>query len=268
MWNVAFSELRKLRRPTLFFGTMGAVVFFSALFSSLLFLLIDSPQGNSDRGRVVTREVLSLATGGVQGFSSVGGFLGIIALCVFAAQTAQEYTYGTLRNILVRQPGRLRVLVGKFIAMKFFALIMILLSAIVSISASVILAPRAKVSTELWFGADGRHALFTTFINVVISVIGFGTIGMVLGLLLRSPISAISFGVLWLLIVENLLIAVKNSLQDWMPGAQLATIASGGRPRGVTTGIEYSHALLVGGVYVAIGAVVASVLFVRRDVSN
>jgi ABC-type transport system involved in multi-copper enzyme maturation permease subunit len=247
---------------------MGAVVFFSALFSSLLFLLIDSPDGNSDRGRTVTREVLALATGGVQGFSSVGGFLGIIALCVFAAQTAQEYTYGTLRNLLIRQPGRLRVLAGKFIAMKLFALIMIVLSAIVSISASVILAPRAKVSTELWFGADGRHALFTTFINIIISVIGFGTIGMVLGLLLRSPISAISFGVLWLLIVENLLIAVKNSLQDWMPGAQLAAIASGGQPIGMSGGIEYSHALLVGGVYVAVGALVASVLFVRRDVSN
>ena len=268
MWNVAFAELRKLRRPSLFLGTMGAVVFFSALFSSLLFLLIDSPDGNSDRGRTVSREILALATGGVQGFSSVGGFLGIIALCVFAAQTAQEYTYGTLRNLLIRQPGRLRVLAGKFIAMKLFALIMIVLSAIVSISASVILAPRAKVSTELWFGADGRHALFTTFINVVISVIGFGTIGMVLGLLLRSPISAISFGVLWLLIVENLLIAVKNSLQNWMPGAQLSAIASGGQPIGMSGGIEYSHALLVGGVYVAIGAVIASVLFVRRDVSN
>lgn len=268
MWNVAFSELRKLRRPTLFLGTMGAVVFFSALFSSLLFLLIDSPDGNSDRGRVVSRAVLGLATGGVQGFSSVGGFLGIIALCVFAAQTAQEYTYGTLRNILVRQPGRMRVLAGKFIAMKLFALIMIILSAIISITASVLLAPRAKVSTHLWFGADGRHALFTTFINVMISVIGFGTIGMVLGLLLRSPISAISLGVLWLLIVENLLVAVKNSLQNWLPGAQLSAIATGGKPTGMTTGIAYSHALWVGGIYVAVGAVVASLLFVRRDVSN
>jgi len=26
MWRVAFAELRKLRRPTLFLGTMGAVV--------------------------------------------------------------------------------------------------------------------------------------------------------------------------------------------------------------------------------------------------
>jgi len=268
MWNVAFAELRKLRRPTLFLGTMGAVVFFSGLFSALLFLLIDSPDGNSDRGRTVSRQVLGLASGGVRGFSSVGGFLGIIALCVFAAQTSQEYTYGTLRNLLVRQPGRLRVLAGKFIAMKLFALVMIVLSAIVSISISMLLAPRAKVSTDLWFGSDGRHALFTTFINVVISVIGFGAIGMVLGLLLRSPISAISLGVLWLLIVENLLIAVKASLQNWLPGAQLEAIASGGRPRGLGTGIEYSHALLVGWIYVAVGTIIASLLFVRRDVSN
>ena len=86
--------------------------------------------------------------------------------------------------------------------------------------------------------------------------------------MLRSPISAISFGVLWLLIVENLLIAVKNSLQNWMPGAQLASIASGGAPIGSADGIQYSHALLVGGIYVAVGAVIASYLFVRRDVSN
>ena len=269
MWNVAFAEIRKLRRPTLFFGTMGAAVFFSALFSSLLFLLIDSPQGNSDRGRVVGREVLSLSTGVVQGFSSVGGFLGIIALCVFAAQTAQEYTYGTLRNLLVRQPSRMRILLGKFIAMNFFALAMIALSAIVSISASIILAPGAKVSTDLWFNSDGRHAIFTTFINVTISVIGFGIIGMVLGLLLRSPISAISFGVLWLLIIENLLIAVKSSWQSWLPGTQLYAVAAGGTAVGpVSDGIEYSHALIVGGIYVGVGAVIASFLFLHRDVAN
>ncbi len=268
MWNVAFSELRKLRRPTLFFGTMGAAVFFSALFSSLLFLLIDSPQGNSDRGRMVGRDILSLATGVVQAFSSVAGFLGMIALCVFAAQTAQEYTYGTLRNLLVRQPGRLRILAGKFISMGLFACVMIILSAVVSIGTSVFLAPRAKVSTDLWFGSDGRHAILTAIVNITISVIGSGTIGMILGLLLRSPISAISLGVLWLLIVENLLIAAKNSLQNWLPGYQLSSIASGGAPVGVSTGIEYSHALLVGGMYVAIGAAIASFLFVRRDVSN
>jgi ABC-2 type transport system permease protein len=268
MLNVVRAELRKLRRPTLFLGTMGAVVFFSGLFSALLYLLIDSPQGNADRGQAIGREVLSLASGGVQGFASVGGFLGIIALCVFAAQTAQEYTYGTLRNLLIRQPSRMKILAGKLISMMIFALVMIVLSAIVSIGTSVILAPTVDVSTDLWFSAAGIELIYTTFVNVTISVVGFGVIGMVLGLLLRSPISAISFGVLWLLIVENLLVAVKNSSQYWLPGAQLSSIANGGAQLGTTAGIEYSQALLVGGIYVAIGAIVASVLFVRRDVAN
>ena len=263
MLNVIRAELRKLRRPTLFFGTMGAVVFFSGLFSALLYLLIDSPQGNADRGRVVTREVLALASGGVQGFANVGGFLGIIALCVFAAQTAQEYTYGTLRNLLVRQPSRMKILFGKLISMIIFALAMITISAVISIGTSAILAPTVDVSTDLWFSSSGIEFIYTTFVNVVISVVGYGIIGMVLGLLLRSPISAISFGVLWLLIVETLLIAVKNSLQSWMPGYQLSTIASGG-----TADVTYTHALAVGGAYVAVGAIVASILFVRRDVAN
>lgn len=263
MLNVIQSELRKLRRPTLFLGTMGAVLFFSALFSALLYLLIDSPQGNADRGQVISREVLALSSGGVQGFASVGGFLGIIALCVFAAQTAQEYTYGTLRNLLVRQPSRMKVLAGKLVAMKVFALAMISLAAVVSLTTSALLAPTVDVSTDLWFTSAGLEFIYTTFINVTISVVGFGIVGMVLGLLLRSPISAISFAVLWLLIVENLLIAVRNSLQSWLPGSQLSIIATGGN-----ADVSYTHALTVGGLYVLVGAVVASILFVRRDVAN
>jgi len=167
MFNVIRAELRKLRRPTLFFGTMGAVVFFSGLFSALLYLLIDSPQGNADRGQVISREVLALASGGVQGFANVGGFLGIIALCVFAAQTAQEYTYGTLRNLLVRQPSRMKILFGKLISMIIFALAMITISAIVSIGISAILAPTVDVSTDLWFSsAEEFIAIVAAWLSV------------------------------------------------------------------------------------------------------
>ena len=263
MFNVVKAELRKLRRQTLFFGTMGAAIFFKGLITSFIYLMIDSPQGNGDRGRSISREVLTLASGSVNGFASVGGFLGIIALCVFAAQTAQEYTYGTLRNLLIRQPGRMKILIGKLISMVLFGLVMILIAAVISIAISYILAPGAKVSTDLWFTSAGVEAIFTTFVNVTISVVAFGIVGMVLGLLLRSPISAISFGVLWILIIEVLLMAVKNSLQSWLPGAQLSAIASGGSPD-----LTYTHALTVGGIYVAVGAIVASVLFVRRDVAN
>lgn len=263
MIRVIFAEWRKLRRPTLFLGTLGAALFFTALTTTFLYLMIDSEQGNSDRGRQVGREVLQLAGGSAYGFSSVGGLLGIIALCVFAAQTAQEYTYGTLRNLLVRQPGRIRILIGKLIAMKIFALVLVVIAAAVSIALSYFLSDRAKVSTDLWFTTDGFHEIAKILLNVTISVIYFGIIGMILGLLLRSPISAISIGVLWILIIENLLGAVKPVFLDWMPGSQLTTIAQGGSPD-----ISYLHALTLGTSYVFIGAIVATILFTRRDVAN
>jgi ABC-type transport system involved in multi-copper enzyme maturation permease subunit len=261
--RIFFAEWRKLRRPTLLLGTLGAVSFFSVLISSVLFLMIDSPEGNGDRGRQITREMLSLSSGATQSFSSIGGLLGIIALCVFAAQTAQEYSLGTLRNLLVRQPGRIRILIGKLASMKTFAMVMTLVSAIICIGVSYALAGGKNVSTELWFNGDGRLEIAKTLLNVFLSILGFGIIGMVLGIILRSPISSISLGVLWLLIVENIVGALKSSTLNWLPGNQLSTIATGG-----SENVSYSHALSLSAIYVGVALVIATVLFTKRDVSN
>ena len=261
--RIFFAEWRKLRRPTLLLGTLGAVSFFSVLISSVLFLMIDSPEGNGDRGRQITREMLSLSSGATQSFSSIGGLLGIIALCVFAAQTAQEYSLGTLRNLLVRQPGRIRILIGKLASMKTFAMVMTLVSAIICIGVSYALAGGKNVSTELWFNSDGRLEIAKTLLNVFLSILGFGIIGMVLGIILRSPISSISLGVLWLLIVENIVGALKSSTLNWLPGTQLSTIATGG-----SENVSYSHALSLSAIYVGVALVIATVLFTKRDVSN
>lgn len=263
MIRVVRAEWRKLRRPTLFFGTIGAALSFTNLFTTLLYQLIDSPRGNSDPANPISREMLSSFGGSVIGFSNVAGLLGIIAYCVFAAQTAQEYTYGTLRNLLVRQPGRLRLLAGKLISMKLFALLMVLISGVVSIAISYVLAPRAKVERSLWFTSDGWTQITQTFVNVSISVVGFGILGMIMGLLLRSPISAISIGVIWILIIENILGAVESSTLDWLPGNQLNVIAMGGTPQ-----VSYSHGMTLAAIYIGVGAIIAAVLFSRRDVAN
>jgi hypothetical protein len=86
---------------------------------------------------------------------------------------------------------------------------------------------------------------------------------MILGLLLRSPISAISLGVIWLLIVENILIAVKSSLGNWMPGNLMSTIAIGG-----TADVSYTHSVTIVAIYLVIGTAIVAILFKRRDVSN
>jgi hypothetical protein len=103
MIRVVIAELRKLRRPSLLLGTIAIVGGLTALFTSIIFLMIDSENGNSERGERISAAELSNPAGLINGFQLVGVFLGIVSLCIFASQTAQEYSLGTLRNLLVRQ---------------------------------------------------------------------------------------------------------------------------------------------------------------------
>ena len=257
------SEWRKLRRPTLFLGTMGAVIGLTGLISSLLFLLLDSPRGNGREGMMITRETLAMPNGLYIGFANSAGLLGVIALCVFAAQTAIEYTNGTLRNLLVREPRRLLLLAGKYLAMISFALITVCFSAIVSIAISVSLAGTKGVSTDRWFTSSAISLFGSTFGNVSLSVVAYGTVGMTLGLLLRSPITSISIAIAWILVIENILSATVNGISKWLPGQLMSAI-----PVQFGVDFSYSRALAGSAAYLLIFAVAAATLFKRRDVVN
>ncbi|MEI6648645.1 MAG: ABC transporter permease [Actinomycetes bacterium] len=263
MFHVFLAESRKLRRPTLLYSTMLMVAGISALFTALLYLLINSRDGNGRRGASISALTLSRSNGLVSGFTSTVTLLGIVALCIFAAQTAQEYTFGTLRNLLVRQPSRMKILLGKYLSMAFFALVMDFLSLIVSVGLSYALAGHAHVSTSAWSSAAGLHALVQGFGNVFIATIGFGTLGMILGLLLRSPISSIAIGVIWVLIIESLLSAVIKNADRWLPGALIGAVGNGG-----DVGLSYSRSLGLSILYLLAGSAVVAYLFKRRDVAN
>jgi ABC-type transport system involved in multi-copper enzyme maturation permease subunit len=263
MIRVVIAELRKLRRPSLLLGTIATVGGLSALFTSIVFLMIDSEEGNSKRGESIGPEELSEALGLVYGFKLVGVFLGVVALCIFASQTAQEYSLGTLRNLLVRQPSRMKILAGKFIAMKLFALVMVLFAGALSIAISYALAGRAKVDTTAWGTSAAMHILFESALNIFLATLCFGTFGMILGLLFRSPISAIAVGVLWNLILENILAALINSTVKWLPGINFANLGEGGNPD-----LTYKHSIAISLSYLIIGGAIAAILFKKRDVAN
>jgi len=263
MWNVLRGELIKLRRPSLSISTIAAVTFVTGLVTSLLFLLVDSPSGNGERGIRIGRDVLSLPTGASLSFSNSAGLLGIVALCIFAAQTAQEYTYGTLRNLLVRQPSRMKILLGKLGAMKLFAIAMVTFSGVLAISLSYLLAGVKDISTAAWSTTDARSAIAQGFVNVLLATIGYGIFGMILGLLFRSPISAISIGVIWNLIIEGLLSAFVKDIDRYFPGQLLSTVAQGGSDK-----ISYQYALNTSYSFLLAGLAIVAFLFKKRDVAN
>ena len=263
MIRVFRSEWRKLRRPTLFAGTLGIVLGLSVLITALLFVLLDSEGGNGPRGRVITRDTLSLPSGLYLGFTNFAGLLGTIALSVFAAQTALEFTNGTLRNLLVRQPKRLVLLGGKYVAMCSFALLTVIVSAIGSIGISLLLAPTKDINTDAWFTQSSFELLYSNVGNVYLSAIAYGTVGMAVGIILRSPISSISISLAWILILEGILSFTVDGLDKWLPGQLMSLIAesSGGD-------ISYTYALVGSAIYLAIFGGIATTLFVKRDVAN
>ena len=263
MIRIFKSEWRKLRRPTLFLGTLAAVIGLTGLISSLLFLLLNSERGNGREGMIITRETLALPNGLYVGFANSAGLLGVIALCVFAAQTAIEYTNGTLRNLLVREPRRLLLLAGKYLAMISFALITVCFSAIVSVGISATLANVKDVNTDLWYTSSALSLFGSTFGNVLLSVISYGTVGMTLGLLLRSPISSISIALAWILVVENILSATVDGISKWLPGQLMSSI-----PVQFGVDFSYSWALIGSASYLLISGAAAAILFKRRDVVN
>ena len=176
--NIFLAEWRKLRRPSLFFSTIICAAGVSAFVTLMISHIAKDKSIDS-----------------LTGFTASSSLLGLIAFCFFAAQTAQEYSFGTLRNLLVREPNRIKLLFGKYIAMKIFISIIIL----ISLSIAYLLAPVKDISI-----LDAAKS----YLNVLISSLGYGIIGMALGVIFRSQVIAISIGVGWLLVVESIIASV------------------------------------------------------------
>ena len=265
MIRVIRAEWRKLRRPTLFLGTLGSVGAISIVAARIPVIAMDAPR----RGREArfTKSVIEHFTGLSLGLGNASTLLGIAALSIFASQTAQEYSHGTLRNLLVREPRRMVLLGGKALSMLLFACLVVVETTLLTVVTEYVWASNKHISTTSWtlggFGGDGVSKLFNTFGNVVLATIGFGLIGMLLGLLLRSPISSIAIGISWVMIVEAIVGAVWESTQKYLPGQLLSAVGNGGSPT-VTYKWALTTSLLI---LIGIGAI-AALLFKKRDVSS
>lgn len=262
MIRVAFAELRKLRRRTLSIPTLGIITALSTFFTWFVFHKVNTSNGR--RGEVISSAYLSTPKGFAYGFIIMSFFLGMTAFCIFASQTANEYTLGTLRNLLVRQPSRMKLLGGKFVAISLFAAIMNTFAAASSFLTGYLMSGAAKVDTSAWFTASGLSEFGKSFLNIFISTIAFGTLGMAIGIILRSPISSLAIGLIWFVIVENILGGLIVSTMKWLPGQNLILVGDGGG----SGAVSYSHALVVGLAFVALFAVVAATLFKKRDVAS
>ena len=187
---------------------------------------------------------------------------GIVALCVAAAAFAGEYTTGTLRNMLIREPRRLRFLTGTWAAVATFAAGAVVVATVTAAGTATALAGGQGIATDAWFTADGLTQSLGTIGLVSLATVGYATLGSALGVLLRASVPAVAIGFGWLFLVETIIAATVDGSSRWLPGQLLAAIASDGTPE-----VALGTALVGAAAYLVVGAAAAATSFVRRDVT-
>ncbi|MGA8680395.1 MAG: ABC transporter permease [Acidimicrobiales bacterium] len=263
------SEWVKLRRPSLFLSLYGAIAGVALLITILTFALAGhhfrggGGGGGGGGGRVaITLAQLAQPDALGKAFSGFAGLLGIISLAVAGAQMASEYSVGTLRNLLIRQPRRLVLLAGKYLAVLTFSALAVLLACIIGAATAFVMAHVRGVSTSAWTSSAGLSDSLKAFGEVALAVCGYTTLGIVVGNLLRSPGAAIAVGLVYILPFELILSATVSGSDKWLPGQLLSAVASGG-----SSDVNLHTAIVRALAYMILLAAGTAALFVRRDVT-
>ena len=96
------SEWVKLKRRNLLVGTYAGLALAASLFAVLLFAQAPATGG----GGLPSLAQLAQPDGLIHGVNRAAVLLGVVAFGIAATQIASEYSLGTLRQLLVRQPRR------------------------------------------------------------------------------------------------------------------------------------------------------------------
>ncbi len=254
------SEWVKLRRRTLLLGTFGGLAVAASFFSIIVF----TQAAKFGPGSTGLPSLANLAQpdGLIHGLSRAVVLLGIVAFGIGASQIATEYSLGTLRQLLVRQPRRAVLLTGKFLGVITFLVTAVVFASIVTGGVDLVMAHLRHVPVGAWFSATGIGDLTRALGELLLAVVGFATLGLSVGLFLRSSVFAVIVGFAWLVPVENILGRIIPSTNRWLPGQLLAAVGQGGS--GTTS---FGRALLVSTIYLAAVGGLTIYAFVRRDVT-
>ena len=251
------SEWVKLRRPTLLVSTYAGLAAAASLFTILLF-----SQAGTTGGGLPTLSQLALPNGLIHGLNRAAVLLGVVAFGIAASQIASEFSLGTLRQLLVRQPRRPVFLAGKYLGVVAFLLGAVVFSSVVATGAAFVMAHFRHIPTGAWTSTTGMADLTRALGDLLLATVGYATLGMVVGLLFRSSVTAIVVGFAYLIPVETIVARIVPSSASWLPGQLFQLVAEGG-----SAAAGFARSLILSAVYLAIAAGAATVVFVRKDVT-
>jgi ABC-2 type transport system permease protein len=265
MLAAAWSELVRIRRPRLLIAWFGLMALFAVLVNTVMFGTASSgttlPPG-APGVRFPDAAALAGPDGVAAGLAAASSLFGVITLSFWALVTATDYSSGLIRLLVAAEPHRWRLLAGKVLALMLVTAIATLIAAIVNVMMAFPAAGAAGIPTSAWT-TDVLSTIARAWVDAYLAMLVWGVIGLALAVVTRSAAVAISVGVGYVLVVESIVKLALGDGTDWLLGTTLNTLASGG-----TATLTYGSALGLGLAYIAIGLAIATLVVVRRDVTD
>lgn len=202
------AELLKLRTVRLPLWLLVTALLLTALFVAVTVFtagLPGNPLQRDDPGLFAT------AVSSASGANIVVLILGILAL-------TQEYRFGTATPSFLVTPKRGRVLAAKLLAIALVGLLFAAICSLVAVGLGAVLIPLRDGVTS-W---DGQ--VLEVLAGVVLVTVLYGPIGIAVGALVRNQIAAVVGALAWMLIVEQLVIALWPEVGKWTPGGASTAI--------------------------------------------
>jgi ABC-2 type transport system permease protein len=260
------AELVKLARRRVLIATAASALVFAATTALIVLAAAEpvSPAGPAaPTGRPgVTVESLTEAGGGTEVFTTAVSFGGTFLFVVFVGAVAVEYSRGTFRTMLLRQPRRLALLGGKVAALVGFAAVALVVTEATTWVVARLLAPSFDIDPGAWASLAGLGAGVADLAVALAWMVGYAVLGTALAVAVRSVPLALGIGIAWAGPVEHLLQDAWSPASRFFPGLLLEAFVAGG-----TTDVSAARAGLTITAYVAVAAVLAGWTFNRRDMT-
>jgi hypothetical protein len=243
-------KLRSVWMPVwLLLTTLGLVT---------LLVLVTVPTGNGPQNTLSLYEPDLLARS--VGVGASGGYVVLLVLGILAF--TQELRFGTATSTFLVAPIRGRVLVAKALALVVAGLVFAVATITLAVALSVVL-----------IGARGGSLRWSTQVaevlaGVVLVMALYGPMGVAVGALVRNQIAAVVGALVWLLVAEQLLVALVPGIGRWTPGgatAGLLQLGSSATTHGDLLPAWAGAVVLL--AYATLIGLLASAVTLRRDLT-
>ncbi|GAA1539710.1 ABC transporter permease [Nocardioides humi] len=274
------AELMRLRAWPAVWITLGAWLLLSLMFG-YLFTYLSYTSGTptfADEGTTQAQQLAQLMPAAVpdvflQGMPMFGGALMMVLGALVAGN---GYGWGTWKTVFSQGVRRTPAVVGSAAALTVFVLATLVVTLAFDMGVSLVITATEGQDVVMPSLGSVAEAFGAGFLVLEM----WAVLGFALGTIARGPALSVGLGLVWALVVENLLRGVGQllgwveSLTEVLPGTSAGSLigsivgtGDGDGTPGVLDTVPGDRAALTVAVYVVLAVVVSVVLVRRRDVA-